>query len=631
MKRVHAGVNFTFRVTVLLCFAICTVAIAGSAAGSSGPDGSPPVLRTATDDESDRVVPAEAHEESGRLSGAIMKALSRSTDGLRVFDLENGGSGVDLDGGFRHVFMVQVRADGSFETSCVDHVQALEKLMGLGSAKAGIDGSLSLALSPAAPPSQQSFKATEVSASLAIDPTRMAGADALGRPFLYNPNPLELGSSISHWDLSATPDLLMEPTASPDVGFGEVDLTLPLFQDIGWPAGSSTVTIRVQDGSDEGFNDATVVSESPANPGGTTVGGQRLAALQWAADVWGALLGSEIEINIDAAFDEFDCDPDEGAVLAAAGTRYLFTDFANAPLQGTWYSGALAEALAGEDLSSTENNRPPNTGDVVANFNSLIDEGCLAPSYRFYYGLDGNTPSGQASFAMVALHEIAHGLGFQSFVDSSTGWLPFVPGFLRQPDIYSVYAFDSEIGFHWNVMTNDERQASAVNTGRLVWDGPASVDAAPQILDNAPRLLINSPPSLAGSYAVQTAQFGPPVSLEGVSGDLAVARDGSNAPLLGCETLVNASEIVGKIALIDRGTCFFVEKVKNAQDAGAVAAIIVNNLPQGLPPMGGDDPTIVIPSAGISLADGNTIKRALGLNPSPRQAGRRIAATGGTP
>ncbi len=631
MKRVHAGVNLRFRVTILCCIAICVVPLAGVAAASPGPDGAPSVVRAATDDGPNQVVPAEPREESGPLSGAIMNALSRSTDGLQVFDLDNGGRGVDLDGRFRHVFMVQVRADGSFATSCVDHVQAVEKLMGLGSAKAGIDVPLSLGLLAVAPPSQLSFKAAEVSASLAIDPTRLAGADTLGRPLLYNPDPLELGSSISHWDLSATPDLLMEPTASPGVGFGEVDLTLPLFQDIGWPAGSSTVTIRVQDSSGEGFNDATVVPESPANPGGTTVGGQRLAALQWAADVWGTLLGSEIEINIDAAFDEFDCDPDEGAVLAAAGTRYLFSDFANAPRQGTWYSGALAEALAGENLSTTENNRPSNTGDVVANFNSRIDEGCLAPSYRFYYGLDGNTPSGQASFAMVALHEIAHGLGFQSFVDPSTGSLPFFAGLPRQPGIYSVYTFDSEIGLHWNVMTNDERRTSAVNTGRLVWDGPASVDAAPQILGNAPRLLINSPPSLAGGYAVQTAQFGPPVSVVGVSGDLAVVRDGSNAPILGCEPLVNASEITGKIAVIDRGTCLFVEKVKNAQDAGAVAAIIVNNQPQGLPPMGGDDQTIVIPSAGISLADGNRIKRALGLNPAPRRVGRRVAATGGTP
>jgi hypothetical protein len=158
MKRVHAGVSILFRVTRLWCIAICVVALAGSAAASPGPDGAPSVVRTAADGESNQVVPAELHEESGPLSGAITNALSRSTDGLQVFDLENGGRGVDLDGRFRHVFVVHVRADGSFETSCVDHVQAVEKLMGLGSAEAGFDPRVPHALSAVAPPSRSSFK-----------------------------------------------------------------------------------------------------------------------------------------------------------------------------------------------------------------------------------------------------------------------------------------------------------------------------------------------------------------------------------------------------------------------------------------------------------------------------------------
>ncbi len=72
-----------------------------------------------------------------------------------------------------------------------------------------------------------------------------------------------------------------------------------------------------------------------------------------------------------------------------------------------------------------------------------------------------------------------------------------------------------------------------------------------------------------------------------------------------------ANEISGKIAVVDRGECFFTVKVKNAQIAGAVAVLVVNNDPTGLPPMGGDDETITIPSAGISQADGDLIKAAL--------------------
>lgn len=576
-------------------------------------------------DRSDRLQATPPSGHAGPLSAAIEEALSRSTAGLRVFEIEGGGAGVDLAGRFQHVLVVRPHGDGPLEIACVDHLHAAGKLLGPGALKSGFAEPVAAVLGgPVA------AKATAVNATLAIDPTRRAGADALGRVLLYTPSPLEPGSSVSHWDLSAAPDLLMEPTASPAVPFGEVDLTLPHFRDIGWPEGSSSVTIRVKDAAGTGFNDPTEVPPAPANPGGTTLGGQRLAAMQWAADVWAALLGSAIEINVDSEFDELDCDPDEGAVLAAAGARFLFADFPNAPFQGTWYHGALAEALAGENLSSTEDGRPPNTGDIIVNFNSSIDEGCLAPSYRYYYGLDGNTPTGQASFAMVALHELAHGLGFSSFVDSSTGSLPTFPGAPKLPDIYTVFAFDSDLGLHWSVMTDAERLSSAVNTGRLAWDGPAAVAAAPLVLENAPRLRINSPAGIAGSYAVQTAQFGPPVGLPGVTGELAVVRDGSAEPTLGCEALVNAGEIAGRIAVVDRGSCFFTEKAKNAQNAGAVAVLVVNNLPQGLPPMGGDDPTVTIPAVGISQADGTLIKNALGINTStPRRGGRRVVPSSG--
>ena len=72
--------------------------------------------------------------------------------------------------------------------------------------------------------------------------------------------------------------------------------------------------------------------------------------------------------------------------------------------------------------------------------------------------------------------------------------------------------------------------------------------------------------------------------------------------------------------------------MKNAQDAGAVAVIIVNNQASGLPPMGGDDESITIPSAGISQADGELIKGAL-ENQSIffRRGGPRVAPVNPAP
>jgi hypothetical protein len=63
---------------------------------------------------------------------------------------------------------------------------------------------------------------------------------------------------------------------------------------------------------------------------------------------------------------------------------------------------------------------------------------------------------------------------------------------------------------------------------------------------------------------------------------------------------------------VDRGSCNFTVKVKNCQDAGALAVIVADNV-AGSPPatLGGSDATITIPSVRITLADGNTIKSAL--------------------
>jgi hypothetical protein len=122
-------------------------------------------------------------------------------------------------------------------------------------------------------------------------------------------------------------------------------------------------------------------------------------------------------------------------------------------------------------------------------------------------------------------------------------------------------------------------------------------------------------------------RFGPPIDFPGVTADLALVNDGSDDPTLGCNALVNAAEIAGKIAVVDRGECLFTIKVKNAQDAGAVAVIIVNNLPKGLPPMGGADATITIPSGGISQADGERIKSVLESG-RVRRGERRVSPDG---
>jgi hypothetical protein len=72
-----------------------------------------------------------------------------------------------------------------------------------------------------------------VTATLALDPAHTAGVDNAGRVLMFAPNPDQPGSSVSHWDVSAFPNLLMEPVINPDLT-QKVDLTFQNFYDIGW-------------------------------------------------------------------------------------------------------------------------------------------------------------------------------------------------------------------------------------------------------------------------------------------------------------------------------------------------------------------------------------------------------------
>jgi PA domain len=89
--------------------------------------------------------------------------------------------------------------------------------------------------------------ANGASATLLSDPTHLAGLTAEGNPKLYSPCTLEQGSSIYHFDVTANPNLLMEPFISDDLDH-KLDLTLDEMQDIGWtitvPHGGRTVLKR---------------------------------------------------------------------------------------------------------------------------------------------------------------------------------------------------------------------------------------------------------------------------------------------------------------------------------------------------------------------------------------------------
>ena len=73
-----------------------------------------------------------------------------------------------------------------------------------------------------------------VSVEFFVDPSRQAGTNS-GFVRLYAPATIALGSSISHFDTVASPNLLMEPFINADLRSARnLDLTASLMQDIGW-------------------------------------------------------------------------------------------------------------------------------------------------------------------------------------------------------------------------------------------------------------------------------------------------------------------------------------------------------------------------------------------------------------
>ena len=98
-------------------------------------------MKIAIDPETGQIIAKPVREQNRELSVPLANALSRSTEDLHVFDLPNGGKGVNLDNRFQHVYMVQLKPDGSFETVCVNHKHQAEKFLRNGSsAKASKSG-----------------------------------------------------------------------------------------------------------------------------------------------------------------------------------------------------------------------------------------------------------------------------------------------------------------------------------------------------------------------------------------------------------------------------------------------------------------------------------------------------------
>ena len=137
---------------------------------------------------------------------------------------------------------------------------------------------------------------------------------------------------------------------------------------------------------------------------------------------------------------------------------------------------------------------------------------------------------------------------------------------------------------------------------------------------------VNNGP-LLGQHQSVPAGFGGAFTTDGITEDLVLLLDeGSDPdPNDGCEPVTNSGDLAGKIALIRRGVCEFGFKALVAQNAGAIAVVVINNV-EGAPIVmaGGDfGDQVTIPVLMVSdvtgaaivaeLAAGNTVNSTMFL------------------
>jgi len=192
-------------------------------------------------------------------------------------------------------------------------------------------------------------------------------------------------------------------------------------------------------------------------------GEQFREAAVYAGEIWGKTLRSRVPgetITVRAKFGDY---PAGSTTLASAAPHHHYSDFGSSVPQyreETNYPKSLANHLAGVDLSPTRH-------EIDITFNR---------ARPWYLGLDGTPASGQRDFVTVALHELGHGLGFDSSIraDGNYGHLGDrsytnpCPGCLPTPFDHFLEALN---GQDLLLMSDDDDRAAALVSNNLFWNG----------------------------------------------------------------------------------------------------------------------------------------------------------------
>ncbi len=287
----------------------------------------------------------------------------------------------------------------------------------------------------------------------------------------------------------------------------------------------------------------------------------------------------------------------------AKGQRKLLNhDFDAAASPFGWHD---TNGVAGPDLLVTRGNNVFAMEDTLAR-NSLNNYSPRADSnfvFDFPYDIDAR-PRENLNAAITNLfvwnnyiHDIMHHYGFNE--ESGNFQYKNYSGKGMGNDYVMAEAQDGSGTNNANFSTPVDGQRGRMQM--YLWP-PSSMPTT--------NLSVTYPQSLARAYNSPLSVFGGRLGATPITGKIVLYRDTNATTNLACVLPANASELAGNIALIDRGTCAFTNKVLAAQQAGAIAAIVVNNATNATA-MTGTNSAITIPSVMVTSTDGVAIKAAL--------------------
>lgn len=206
-------------------------------------------------------------------------------------------------------------------------------------------------------------------------------------------------------------------------------------------------TANYTDSTGFGFDDATL-------------GADRKTAFEHALTIMESYFGESYmgqEIVVDAMFANLGGSA-TSATLGFAGstTAHLV-------------SGEIVGASLGSNLTLSDINGA--TSEIQITFNADVDGPVVFGASGFYYGTDA-MPGSESDFVTTALHEISHGLGISSQIQSDGTFLndPF-------PARFDTFLYDAAVGGTALTALSDADRQAAITSGDLWWGGANAVAA----------------------------------------------------------------------------------------------------------------------------------------------------------